>query len=819
MIFIVLRGVKGEGVLILPRFPCTQTQKFMRKLLSFLMAFCFLAPIFFGSCEKMTEDFNTGEASIEVLRNYKMIPVIDTLYQKETIIKVDTLVIEKEGKTDTLVIRDTIKVPEYVPVIKIDTVYVRDTITNTITDTVYKERVVYDTVYVEKTKIDTVFVNKTDTLYVDVEVEIEKPIYIRDTVKIEVIIRDTTYILPDGAYYGKPYVGGKETAYLPEFIFVDGVHVETNLIPAKFKFQLTAGNPILVGATPVLTNDKAAVNNNTFSYLYYAGNNVFDSWMVDFNREVTFVTSDGKSIKHTLTENWEPMSLAYYKSSDLTWDHLSAATINNIIQDTDVQQLYMMPKSPEYTFAHEHKNSKVLTAEMQIRDTHNGIVLENGKAVERAAYDALHQVSHSQSNAIEYNSISSVENRVFTLDNGVARIANATVVEDVKLIECDNLYMETTDTWYCHPAFPTSGAEAVLGCCQPEAISIRTGKYNGENLPATLIVKGEQEKEFPIILTTEPKPVIQPDVHGVEFADGAEVTGPNSSTLIAYPTINGVRTGEEVKLTSSFSGSLVAGAQINKTSNGSVNLSNTNARVSGSSASFTYNLDGSNFSDAWKLSTQANATFTYDKNGVKETVTKPIKANVTVKSTQFTGTNGTYRNTASLYADGFAIASDTQVIVVNKPQASLIEGYTVIAAYITTCYHKGDNDELVNDGNQLAIVARKNNDDSKYIIRRANAETGAKIQDYNVNNVDESKIFSFRTVEGKLKPAYLDVSRTNNQAASWAYQDISSFNENDTNTFFAVSKWYVINYGLTDPLIEVGKVENGYVTINGLRFK
>ena len=315
----------------------------------------------------------------------------------------------------------------------------------------------------------------------------------------------------------------------------------------------------------------------------------------------------------------------------------------------------------------------------------------------------------------------------------------------------------------------------------------------------------------------------QPDVYGVEFDNNATVIGVGQSQLIAYPTVNGKRTGETVKLTSNFSGNLKAGAQINKTSNGSVNLSSTNAKISGNSALFTYSLDGSNFSDSWSWNTQANATFTYEHNGVKETVTKSIKTNVTVKSTSFTGSNGTYRNTASLYADGFAIASDVQVIVVNKPAEpetqTLISGYTVIAAYITTCYHKGNNDELVSDGNQLAIVARKNNDASKYIIRRANTETGAKIQDYNVNNVDESKIFSFRTVDGQMTPAYLDINRVDNKASSWGYQDLHNFNPGDVSTYFPVSNWYVITYRLADPLIEVGKVQNGYVTINGLRFK
>ena len=155
MIFIVLRGRKGRRRLDTTKIPMYPNKKKMRKLLSFLMAFCFLAPIFFGSCEKMTEDFYTGDASIEVARKYKMVPVIDTLYQTETVIQVDTVILEQEGKTDTLFIRDTIEVPEYIKETIIDTVYVRDTITNTIIDTVYKERVVYDTTYIEKTKIDT----------------------------------------------------------------------------------------------------------------------------------------------------------------------------------------------------------------------------------------------------------------------------------------------------------------------------------------------------------------------------------------------------------------------------------------------------------------------------------------------------------------------------------------------------------------------------------------------------------------------------------------------------------------------------------------
>ena len=163
--------------------------------------------------------------------------------------------------------------------------------------------------------------------------------------------------------------------------------------------------------------------------------------------------------------------------------------------------------------------------------------------------------------------------------------------------------------------------------------------------------------------------------------------------------------------------------------------------------------------------------------------------------------------------------------LVNKPAEpetpSLIEGYTVIGAYITTCYHADEKDpnriensNLVSDGNQMAIVARNNDDASKYIIRRATT-TGEKIQDYNVNSVDETAIFSFITIDEEMKPAYLDVIRDKkNKANAWGYYNISNKSQ-----LFGVDDWTVLTLRLNDPVIEVGKVQNGYISINGLKLK
>ena len=651
--------------------------------------------------------------------------------------------------------------------------------------------------------VDTVIKIQIDSIGFEVEIEIE----VRDTVLI-----NTNF---SGFRYGTEQIIGQHLAAVPEFHFEDGQLVGTELCLSKFDASVSAGEPILCSEAPVLKNETPEISGNNFFFNY---GSFKDLWNVKFQRDVVFngIAKD-TTFSRSLAFPYTAQSIAFYQEDELTWVNKGALLINNIIQDIDEQVLFM--EKPEYNLVVSHKQASVNPATMLITDTHSASLVEKGKVVESNTYDATHKVSFTQSSKIKFEDAKNLEHQSFPITEGKVKVNNITFTIDVQTTNCNVVVMNTNSTTYCHPAFPVDGAVTALSCCSLEGKTLKTSSITGNQLPGEIIVGDNDGDNIPVTIPIIIEVTPRVDVHGVEFADGAEVTGPNSSTLIAYPTINGVRTGEEVKLTSSFSGSLVAGAQINKTSNGSVNLSSTNAKISGNSATFTYTLDGSNFADAWSWNTQANATFTYNKNGVKETVTRPIKADVAVKSTSFTGTNGTYRNTASLYADGFAIASDTQVIVVNKPQASLIDGYTVIGAYVTTCYHKGSNDDLVSDGNQMAIVARKNNDASKYIIRRANATTGEKIEDYNVNNVDESKIFSFRTVEGKLKPAYIDVIRVDNKAASWAYQDISSFNPNDINTYFAVSKWYVINYRLTDPLIEVGKVENGGVSINGKFFK
>ena len=139
-----------------------------------------------------------------------------------------------------------------------------------------------------------------------------------------------------------------------------------------------------------------------------------------------------------------------------------------------------------------------------------------------------------------------------------------------------------------------------------------------------------------------------------------------------------------------------------------------------------------------------------------------------------------------------------------------IAGYTAIAAYITNCYHS--NGSLVDDGKHLAVVFRNDSNPSQYIIRHADTN-GKVIEDHYANNVDENAVFSFITLDGKMQPAYLDVIMSGNSPKEWGYLHIGS------NNIFAINNMIVTTNRLSHPVIETGKVQDGVLTINGLKFK
>ena len=180
-----------------------------------------------------------------------------------------------------------------------------------------------------------------------------------------------------------------------------------------------------------------------------------------------------------------------------------------------------------------------------------------------------------------------------------------------------------------------------------------------------------------------------------EPADEASVTGRNESSLEVYETENGIRTGKTAIVKAQYAASLTAGAEIIKTSKDVINLSNTVASVAGSAANFTYTLGSASFQDAWTWSAQSSANFTMP-NG-KE-VTRPIKAEYSVRSTSFTSNNNNYRNAALLYAGSIAVAEDVQSLKVKEPAAPFIPGYEAYNTKqwaVTRVYDRNANRNLV----------------------------------------------------------------------------------------------------------------------------
>ena len=274
-----------------------------------------------------------------------------------------------------------------------------------------------------------------------------------------------------------------------------------------------------------------------------------------------------------------------------------------------------------------------------------------------------------------------------------------------------------------------------------------------------------------------------------EPADEATVTGKNETSLVVYETENGIRTGKTEIVKAGFEANLTAGELIRKKSQDVLRLANTNATLSGANAAFSYTLGNENFQDAWMWSAQSTATFTLPNN---KTVTKPIKADYSVRSTGFTSSNNIYSNAASLYADNIAVASDVQEVKVVR---ATIDGCTAIAIHVTTAYHAASED-LVSDGTKIEEVFRKDNDHSQYIVRDV-TPNGTLIKQYNLTNVNESAIISLLTTTEGFKPAYLEreFGSDKKKPQSWGYEEING------NRVFGVNSFMALTVYNTDPWI------------------
>jgi|GEM_PF-6063544 len=437
-------------------------------------------------------------------------------------------------------------------------------------------------------------------------------------------------------------------------------------------------------------------------------------------------------------------------------------------------------------------------------DHHKATLVRNGQTADSDNYVATWSLSYNRI-SIERSVAESLVGVEIDNNNGF-NIKGQTITVNTNLANCTTAKLD--GKVYCHPSFPADGAIAKLDCCDPKATMLKFNNINDNELCGTVTISSDHGSiEYPVSFDITEDPVVEPeDEYDVVIND--DLTFGNGKATVSVDLYKNGDKVKTVNLENAFNATLKAGAQINKTSNGSVSLNNTVATLGNGTASFTYNLAGTSFGDAWTWSAPSKVTFTYEWNGIKKS--KDFTVNYAVKSTNFSGNNGTYRNNASLFANGTAVAADVQAIVVTKPMDKTINGYTAIAAYITNCYHS--NGSLVDDGKHLAVVFRNDSNPSQYIIRHADTN-GKVIEDHYANNVDENAVFSFITIDGKMQPAYLDVIMSGNSPKEWGYLHIGS------NKIFAINNMIVTTNRLSHPVIETGKVQDGVLTINGLKFK
>lgn len=262
------------------------------------------------------------------------------------------------------------------------------------------------------------------------------------------------------------------------------------------------------------------------------------------------------------------------------------------------------------------------------------------------------------------------------------------------------------------------------------------------------------------------------DLVGWETDDYAVVTGRNEVTIKAYETRNGVRTGRVETLTASYAANLTAGQTITKTSQDILRLVNATATLSGSTASFDYDLGSESFEDKWNWSASSNATFTLPDG--KTQVTKPIKADYSVKSTGLNINGNVYSNAASLYADNIAVAEDVQLITVNVPDYPGYKPYNTEQWAVTRIY----------DTNALQSLVI-------WVFTLQNVETGAIVGGYKVLDGNGNTAALPTQLQNLAAPSFTSPYSMyfNTKTSAWEYGSLGHANQGTRNKAWEYLKW------------------------------
>lgn len=309
-----------------------------------------------------------------------------------TIIEYDTLFIEKviiEHDSVFVYITDTLVIT--------DTVYIVDTVTNTVIDTVYKYHT--DTVYV--TRIDTVIVNHTDTVYEEV----------RDTI---VITKELVFDCYDFDSEGRLVVTSSEDK---KYLISYNLQMETSG-DVYFKQE---------------TSEKFVLEDNQ---AYFSGNTAY------------FDVSKGTE-KQTLAVNVRGASYIIFNNQDVTpcynfyveaeLSHLQDREVNDVIYEVAIVNYYfynaegnMVETASQLLFAPKYEeNERNVTIDYTIESaqTHTGYELViNGKIDNSIYSDTITQARIPLFLSIETEAKKSVRGTNFNFNyvDGVVEVSTNT---------------------------------------------------------------------------------------------------------------------------------------------------------------------------------------------------------------------------------------------------------------------------------------------------------------------------------------------------------------------------------------------------------
>ena len=612
---------------------------------------------------------------------------------------------------------------------------------------------------------------------------------------------------PESDVYAYEYdeyvtVTGNGTATLNEYETKNGVRTgKVNTLKGEFKASLKAGVEIVKTSdnNPTLNNVIPTISENMASFSYTLGEDTFfDGWTMEIPSDVAFTTSNGEQIRRPFEFKWVVKSESFTGNNG-TWSNKASLSIpknqDEVIKiSSDTQVIRVVTNVYGYEYADTVTVTGNGTATLKEYETLNGArtgkvnILEGTFSVSFAASSEIVKTSTNTPSLL--STIGNINgNNVsfsYTLDN-----------------------TSFTDNWFASlPSkveFVTSDGNSISRSFSDSWVVMSTSFTQNGNVwmnTAELSIAN-------YVCASDTQYIRIEAVKGYEHDNFATVLSSTEVGLNVYPTVNGYRTGEVIIVKGYYSATLTAGAMLERSSKEALMLNNKSANVSGNNASFNYSLGNESVNDEWKYSASASANFTLPDNSA---VNIPIQATYSVMSTDFRLNNDVYSNTASLYAGNIAVASDVQQIKVEVPVEALIDGYTAISAYITTCYYS-ENKTLIKDGNHLVIVFRNNTDNAKYIVRQTVSTTSTVGTDFAFSNLNENAVYSKIKVDGKWVPAYLDVISEKNVAVQWGYTQING------NSEFPINRMAVTTGGLTNPIIEKGKVVNGIVTINGLKIK